>query len=72
MRLYFHLVDGAETIRDEEGVDVEGSGVAEAVARDVAELWREFSDEDRKGWQLHVADETGSVLFTIPLDGRTH
>jgi hypothetical protein len=72
MRLFFHLIDGAETIPDEEGVDIEGSGLAEAVAREVGELWREFSDDERKGWRLHVADETGSVLFTIPLDGRLH
>ena len=72
MRLYFHLVDGAETIRDEVGVEIEGGGLSGVVAREVAELWREFSDEDRKGWRLHVADETGSVLFTIPLDGRRH
>jgi hypothetical protein len=72
MRLFFHLVDSGETIRDQEGVEIEGRGLSEAVAREVAELWREFSDEDRKGWQLHVADETGSVLFTIPLDGRVH
>jgi hypothetical protein len=59
-------------IRDDEGVVIEGSGLAEAVAREVAEFWREFSDEDRKGWRLHVADETRSVLVTIPLDGRLH
>jgi hypothetical protein len=72
MRLFLHLVDGAETIRDGDGVVIEGSGLAEAVAREVAEFWREFWDKDRKGWRLHVADETGSVLFTIPLDGRLH
>ena len=72
MRMFFHLVDGAETIHDEEGIEVEGGGLSEAVAREVAELWREFSDDERKGWRLHVANETGSVLFTIPLDGGIH
>ena len=73
MRVFFHLVDGSDSILDREGVEVDGpSDIREAVVRDVGELFREFSAEDRHGWRLHVTDEAGSLLLAIPLDGGAH
>jgi hypothetical protein len=72
MRVFFHIVGTTETIRDEDGLDVEVDGLCAAVARDVRELLGEFSEEVRRGWELHVTDETGTVLCRIPLDGPDH
>jgi hypothetical protein len=73
MRVYFHLVDGSDSILDREGVEVDTpNDIREAVVRDVSELFREFSAEDRHGWRLHVTDEAGSLLLAIALDGRAH
>jgi hypothetical protein len=73
MRVFFHLVDGSDSILDCEGVEVEGpSEIREAVVRDVSELFREFSAEDRHGWRLHVTDEAGALLLAIPLGGTAH
>jgi hypothetical protein len=70
MRLFFHLFDGSEVILDHEGVEVADLEQAQsAIAWDVKELKREFSIEDRSGWRLNVADRSGLVLFSIPLDG---
>jgi hypothetical protein len=72
MRIFFDLVDSAYTVHDKDGVEVEdgedGIEIRQAIAHEVAELMREFSAEDRRGWQLRVKDDAGRVLFTIPLD----
>jgi hypothetical protein len=69
MRVFFHIVGQSEAIRDEDGLDVDVDGLCAAVARDVRELLREFPEEVRRGWELHVTDEAGTVLCRIPLDG---
>jgi hypothetical protein len=70
MRLFFHLFDGSEVILDHEGVEVADLQEAQrAITCDVDELKREFPIEDRSGWRLNVADRSGVVLFSIPLDG---
>jgi hypothetical protein len=69
MRIFFDLVDNTDTIPDNDGVEVEdGIEIRHAITREVSELMREFSADDRRGWQLRVKDETGGVLFTIRLD----
>ena len=69
MRIFFDLIDKTDAIRDKDGLEVEDtSEIRQAIAREVAELMREFSAEERRGWQLKVKDEAGDVLFTIPLD----
>lgn len=72
MRVFFHIVGPTETIRDDDGLDVAVDGLCAAVARDVHELIQEFPEDVRRGWQLHVTDEAGTVLCRIPLDGAHH
>ena len=71
MRLYFHLQDGTDTIRDEVGVEVSDleAGKAEALSaiRDMG------SEPDTKtlgwaGWKLAATDEAGALLFSIDVD----
>ena len=72
MRIFFHLVDRTAVIPDTEGVEVDDLGaVRAAIACEIRELMQEFLDDDRRGWELRVADETGTVLFTVPLDAWT-
>lgn len=72
MRIFFHLVGRTAVIPDTEGVEVDDLGVVRtAIAREIRELMREFSEDDRRGWQLRVTDDTGAVLLTVPLDAWT-
>lgn len=71
MRLYFHLQNGTETIRDEDGVEVSDVAAAKAEALNTIRDMR--SAEDRKqpdwaGWKLAVADESGALLFSLDVD----
>jgi hypothetical protein len=73
MRLYFHLVDGSKTILDREGAELaDAKDVRKAVIDDVRELVAEFSEEERRGWTLEVADASGSILFAIRLGDTIH
>ena len=73
MPLYFHLQNGNEMIRDEEGVDVADLDTAKAQAlRSIRELRNEDSElHDWAGWKLAVVDETGALLFSLDMDART-
>jgi hypothetical protein len=69
LRIYFHLVGRTAVIPDTEGVEVDELGAARtAIAREIRELMQEFPEDERRGWQLRVTDDAGSVLFTVPLD----
>ena len=71
MRLYFHLKDAHEVIRDVEGIEVADLEDARAQAiRAIAELRREDASaaRDWSGWTLSVADERGTVVFALDLD----
>jgi hypothetical protein len=73
MRLFFHLFDGTEVILDHEGLEVGSLGDAqEAILADLAELKREFPEEDRRGWVLNITDGSGATLLSIPLDRVSH
>ena len=72
MRVYFHLVNGHETMRDTEGVEVTSledvPAQAELAIKDVVEAdasalgaWA--------GWRLVVCDASEAVLFSIDLEG---
>ena len=72
MRLYFHLFNGSELIRDDEGIEVASlEDAREAILADIAELRREFAAEDRREWVLNVTDGSGATLLSIPLDSDT-
>ena len=71
MRCYFHLTRGDETIRDDLGIEVADLDDARVAAtKAIAEMRAadpRLADEGA-GWTLTVADVSGAVLFTIPLD----
>ena len=71
MRVHFHLLDGHETIRDLEGVEVADLQEARVQAiRAVQELAQEdeLAAQSWSGWTLSVADDRGAVLFSLALD----
>ncbi|HEX2137727.1 MAG TPA: hypothetical protein VHG30_17845 [Microvirga sp.] len=71
MRLYFHLKDTHEVIRDAEGIEVADLEDARAqVIQATKELRRENASaaRDWSGWTLSVADERGMVVFALDLD----
>jgi hypothetical protein len=72
---YFHLVHRHERILDETGVEVSDLEAAHYQAiKAIQELRLEgdAEDIDWSGWQLEVADATGTVLLSIPLDTAQH
>ncbi len=71
MRVHFHLLDGHETIRDLEGVEVADLQEARVQAiRAVQELAQEdeLAAQSWSGSTLSVADDRGAVLFSLALD----
>ena len=74
MRLYFHLQEGAETIRDDVGVEVSDleTGKKEALSA-IGEMLRqpEAKPHGWAGWKLAAADESGALLFSFDL-GALH
>ncbi len=75
MRCFFHLVNDAETILDDTGIDVPNLDGAKASAlRAISELRREAEDpfQDWAGWQLHIVCPQGTVLAAIPLSACLH
>jgi hypothetical protein len=72
MRLYFHLVDGTEMIRDEDGIEVADVDVAKAEALNtIREMRGEQEAFDWAGWKLAVADESGALLFSFDVSAHT-
>jgi hypothetical protein len=71
MRCYFHLVNGSETIRDADGLEVADVDQAHAEAIKAIQT---LAQEDGEafgtwaGWRLDVCDASGAVLFSISLD----
>ena len=70
MRLYFHLKDSNEVIRDTEGVEVSGPQEARVQAILAIEELRREAGQDWSGWTLTAADESGTVLFSLDLDSH--
>jgi hypothetical protein len=73
MRLYFHLQDGTETIRDEDGIEVSDVAVARAEAlRTIQDMRREHAARlhDWTGWKLAVADDSGAVVFSLDVKAQ--
>jgi hypothetical protein len=71
MPLYFHLQNGTEMIRDEEGIEVSDLDAARAEALDSLRDVRDEEDSDLHdwaGWKLAVFDEAGALLFSLDID----
>ena len=75
MRCFFHLVNGAEAILDDTGIEVPNLESAKAQAREaINELCREADDEaqDWGGWRLNIICPEGSLLASMPLKQSLH
>ena len=75
MRCYFHLVNGAETLLDDTGVEVADLETAKAQARKaISELRQDTGDviEDWDGWRLDIVCPEGTLLHSIPLTTTLH
>ncbi|MEZ0169382.1 hypothetical protein [Microvirga sp. TS319] len=75
MRCFFHLINGAETIPDDTGIEVSDLESARACALDVINDLRqeaEYGPQDWKGWSLNIVCPEGSVLATIALGIALH
>jgi hypothetical protein len=71
MRVYFNLVDSAESISDPQGVNVLDIQQAYTEAeRAVAEMLQRYPAMKANvgGWRLDAVDASGAVLFSINLD----
>jgi hypothetical protein len=71
MRCYFNLADASEVIRDRIGIEVSDPEQARAEALDVIREQRQadlVAAQEWRGWHLIGIDDTGQLLFSIPLD----
>jgi hypothetical protein len=71
MRCFFHLLNGDDTILDDQGLEIADLHEAEVQAlMAIQEVRQEMDsiDEDLMGWHLHVEDGSGTTLMSIPLD----
>jgi hypothetical protein len=68
MRVFFHLIDGTEAIRDEEGVEVSDLDEARTQALDaIREIRASNAARDWGAWRLEASDQAGSLLFSLSL-----
>ena len=70
MRLFFHLTNGRDFLRDESGIEVADFAAArEEAARALEELRQEkdFDTRDWTGWHLEITDPSGVILVSIRL-----
>ena len=69
-RFHFDLTNGADIIRDDEGI--EASGPNEAIEEARAALADMHGNEEApvpaEGWQLLIRDESGAIVKAISLD----
>lgn len=75
MRFFFHLVNGAETIPDDTGVEASDLESATACALQVICELRQDVEHDTQewgGWHLNIVCPLGKVLATIPLGSTFH
>ncbi|MPR12980.1 DUF6894 family protein [Microvirga tunisiensis] len=75
MRCFFHLVNGHETVLDDEGVEILDLAAAHAFALQAIEDIRNEAIQagaSWQGWRLDVVDTSGNVLLSIPLEPTLH
>jgi hypothetical protein len=71
MRVYFNLVDSAESIPDQQGIDVLDMQEAYTEAeRAIAEMMHRYPAMKASvgSWRLDAVNASGAVLFSIDLD----
>ena len=70
-RFYFHLNNGEEVIRDEEGILVLDADAALIAAMEIIQELRaedSVSAAEWEGWRLEITDEAGKVIESLSLD----
>jgi hypothetical protein len=70
-RFYFHLNNGEDVIRDEEGILVSDIDAALIAAMEVIQELRaedSVSAAEWQGWKLEITDEAGQVIESLSLD----
>jgi hypothetical protein len=70
-RFYFHLNNGEDVIRDEEGTLVSDIDAALIAAMEVIQELRAedaVSAAEWQGWRLEIMDEAGRVIESLSLD----
>ena len=73
VRLYFHLTNDREIIRDEHGIEVKDLAHARREAlRTIAEVRAEdqAAARDWSGWRFRIEDAGGRVVLSLDLDGN--
>jgi hypothetical protein len=69
-RLYFHLTNGNEVIRDETGIEIDdwqsAGREADAVIAEMRRLG-DFTAQEWTGWRFEITTESGVVLTSIGL-----
>src|SRR4051794_5898697 len=75
MRCYFHLVNSHETIWDDTGIEVSNLVTAQEFALQAIDDLRDEAIQagaSWQGWQLDIADPSGSVLLSLSLEPTLH
>ena len=70
-RFYFHLNNGEDMIRDEEGILVSDADAALIAAMEVIQELRAqdaVSAAEWQGWTLEITDEAGRIIESLSLD----
>jgi hypothetical protein len=75
MRCYVHLVNGDEAILDGVGIEVSDLATVQEMALQALDDIRNEALElgaSWQGWRLDIAEPSGRVLLSIPLDPTVH
>ena len=70
-RFYFHLNNGEDMIRDEDGILVSDADAALIAAMEVIQDFRAedaVSAAEWQGWRLEITNEAGRVIESLSLD----
>jgi hypothetical protein len=70
-RFYFHLNNGEDVIRDEEGILVSDADAALIAAMEVIQELRAQDAAlatEWQGWRLEITDEAGRIIESLSLD----
>jgi hypothetical protein len=68
MRCYFHAINGSARIMDDVGIDVSDLDHARTEATKAVLEMRAQDPQLAREWALTATDESGVVLFKIPLN----
>jgi hypothetical protein len=73
MRIYLNLTNGYEHLRDHDGLEVAND---QAARREVMKSLKELRQEqtssaaDWEGWELHIVNDIGTLLFSVDLSSE--